>query len=488
MSDQQKTGKKKARKQDVVFKSSNAFLQAKYKSTLRQNKIFTYAISQMREKSDGNGGTDLVADLSAAEIKEQFGYTGNSVYNFLKPFSKDILDHKYMLEDDTTHQFFYMNMINDVSYSDGHLVITFNKKLKPHTLDVQKNYTLVDMRSLMSFESNNTFRLYELLKIYEYLIPKEEGACYEVKIGLAELKFNLGIIDAGDEKIEKAIKSGMSLEDIDDKIAVNAKYRDYSNFRKRVLDTAYKEMKASKKATIYFEYVPITRGRGRKTIAIRFFIYRHNNHDWHVESVFDTEVIDELSAYTEGRLSRKNITTLLEKSDGNAALIKTIYNSARETNGIKNLMGWMVSAIEGQWEFPERRTEENEEPAGAATRFTNFQERDTTDYDQLMAQLIHASDPQQADAPDPVDTEYEEISPAQEVTEPEETEELPFGDLPDPKMADQPEEEHTEVHAPEEDAWLEKYKSMDKAAIFVELAKLPPDKQSQVIELLSHEN
>lgn len=378
---------KKIKKEEIILKRSNNLIQAKYASSLMEKKLVALAMSRLRLQDN-----ELIAVMSANEIREALNYNGNSLYTELKTLSAQSLQHYLFLEDDKLeNKFDAIAVITRATYKNGYLVFTFNKEIKKHTLDVERKYTLTPLSTLLSFKSNNTYRIYENLMLHYYKIP--DSGVYEVSYGLSELKFTIGLIDTNQKDVAKALEAGMSYDDILDTVVKDPPYKTYSNFKVRVLERARTEMLDSPFSEISFEYKPITRGRGGRTIGIRFFIKKQ-----HIQkngrpplekeqmNITDEDVAV-IMEYSNGQLTNRNAVSLLLKSNNNVTLIKRIFDQAMKQGNIKNLMGWMLAAIGEDWDFDDMKS---------IAPMQNFTER-TNSYEEIQKQLFLKNIPDSGD-------------------------------------------------------------------------------------------
>lgn len=127
-----------------------------------------------------------------------------------------------------------VNIFTDCSFvtAEGMLVLSFNPKLKPHYLQLKKNFAQYNLLEFMTLPSVYSQRIFEFLKSWD---DKPE-----VTISLAELN-----------------------EMLDTPASLRA---DFAGFRRRVLEKAHKDIHA--KSTLTYEWEPIKSGKA--VSAIRF--------------------------------------------------------------------------------------------------------------------------------------------------------------------------------------------------------------------------
>ncbi len=380
--------KKKIERDNIMIKRSNALIEAKYSSTLLEKKVAILALSRMKQQ-----GNKLVASISAKEIRDALGISGNGIYEQLKTISEATVQHFLILEDDQKNQRFdIISIIERAQYRDGTLTFTFNDEIKKHTIDVTKRFTLTSVSTLLSFKSNNTYRLYELLMIHYYKCKND--SVFEVRYDLSELRFLLGLVDTNKPEVARAVRAGKSYDEILETVIKDYKYKDWTNFKARILEQSRKEMDKSDLSEISFTYKPIRQHRGGKTTGVIFYISKKGTVR-PPENIIDIVSSDDINAileFSNGDIDNVSAETLLKAAKNDVGKVLRVYKEYKRRNGISNPIGWMMKAITEDWIFvdadqtdvPKSRTSTSE------NRFNNFEQREY-DYEQLEKMLLERS-------------------------------------------------------------------------------------------------
>ncbi len=384
------TGKQKHKssKDEVLIKRSNALIEAKYKSSLMEKKLVALAISKLTIRD-----SKLVAEMTASEIREALHYSGNSLYEHLRSMSEATMQHYLYIEDDRNNDSFDIIAVLDrARYKNGTLIFTFNDEIKKHTLDVEQRYSLTSLPALLSFDSNNTYRLYEILMINYYKVPQH--GTYEIDYSLAQLKFELGLVDVNQPEVQRALKAGKTYEYILENVVKKYPYKDYSNFRVRVLEKAKKDLEKSELSEICFDYKPIRAGRGGRCVGVKFFIKRHGTIQVEREKLRQKELVTDenvnrVMEMSEGRITTREAVRLLAKAGNDYDRVYRIYIEAMKRSGITNLVGWMITALDEQWTFSPLPKEKSK------NSYQDFEQR-SYDFDELEMQLLNADSDQKA--------------------------------------------------------------------------------------------
>lgn len=346
---------------DLSLRKSNAFISAKYQSSLLENKVMAIALTRIERNEDGFGQSVLEAKLYPGELKELISDEAH-IYRDLKKLAT-LITGRTMLIEDGRGNFMSFAIVPNATYIDGVFTITFNNALKPHIFGLSGCYTTLELSMISTFLSNSSFRIYELLKKDAYKIPRGKGAYTEVEYNLAELRFMIGLANS-ESATAKRILSDMGrnidwdelLERLDPR---DKKYVEWRDFNRRVLIPAQEEL--SEKSDLRFEYYPIK--DGRKTKRIRFRIFSNvpkNTKELKEASKVLRESFEksrEKTEYTEeqlelfdefvghNKLTVDDIDLILRKANYDAELVRAAIKLADKQSHLVNYVGWIIKCI-----------------------------------------------------------------------------------------------------------------------------------------------
>lgn len=221
-------------KKDSVVVQSNELVEARHTTTplsTKEQKIILLAISRLK-KNDENFN---IMEFSVAEIHDLLGLKGKAEYTRTKQTLRNLLSKTIEIPFDNG-DYLLSNWFSAIRYhhNDGLFEIEFSSMLKPYLLQLKNSFTLYKLKNILSLGSTHSIRLYELLKKWEKIA--------EVEYPLEKLKEVLGIKPN--------------------------QYKEYSNFKMRVLKKAKTDINA--KTDIEFSFIEIK--KGRKVKAIKFDI------------------------------------------------------------------------------------------------------------------------------------------------------------------------------------------------------------------------
>lgn len=230
--------KVRIQKKNPVITQANELTEARYFLTIGEQKIILLLISMINPDD-----TDFKNyEMKISEFAKIMGLTGNSIYERMNDTLDKLLSRVIHIPKETG--FLKIGWVSSAEYiiGSGVVQLSFDSKLKPYLLQLQKNFKSYNLNLIVKFKSAYSVRIYMLLKQYEKIGFRE--------FELEELKEVLGI------KVNE--------------------YQKYADFKKRVLDQAKKEFETKNKETggylsdITFELETIR--TGREITRLRFNI------------------------------------------------------------------------------------------------------------------------------------------------------------------------------------------------------------------------
>ncbi|MCL1882954.1 MAG: replication initiation protein [Defluviitaleaceae bacterium] len=215
----------------LVVKRNDLIQKSRHQLDLQEQKIIMYMISKIKP----NDKEFMEQVFSIAEFCRLCGLDedngGN--YAYIKNTLKNLSDRSIWvtLEDGSETIFRWLNDVT-INKRSGFIKLKHDEKLKPYLLDLQENFTQYNLIYTLAMRSQYSTRLYELLKSYQY----KKYVIFDIE----ELK----------------------------RLLFAETYKHGKDFRKRVLDTAVREINKLADIWVTFELVK----EGRKFSEVRFDI------------------------------------------------------------------------------------------------------------------------------------------------------------------------------------------------------------------------
>jgi len=213
-----------------IVRKSNFLIEASYKLTAIEHKIIlTLAASLNAEDKEFKKYSFRVKNLVSL-----LGLSNPNEYKHLNKITENLLKKVLVLK--TEEETLQTHWLSSAKYIKGEGVVElkFDSEIKPFLLELKKRFTNYPLRYALQLRSQFSIRIYELLKQYEKLGNR--------LFTILELRRILGI----DQN----------------------QYRQYTDFRKRIVLVAQKELAEKTDITFTFEEIKT----GHRVGQIRFFI------------------------------------------------------------------------------------------------------------------------------------------------------------------------------------------------------------------------
>ncbi|MBU3130172.1 replication initiation protein [Clostridium tagluense] len=201
-------------------------------------------------------------------------------------------------------------------FKDGSIELCFDNKLKPYLLQLKERFTKVSLDKAITFNSNYSCRIYELLKQYE---------------GIGKITISID-----------ALRTMFCIEPYE--------YSRYNDFKRKVLLQAQKEINLDK-TDISFDFEEIK--TGRKVTSIKFYIKQNKAISEIVATLEDIKPNDKQGIYDiklvkeiiHEQISDIEAQSILDIANGDINIIKEKYKYSETVPKIGNVVGWIIDAI-----------------------------------------------------------------------------------------------------------------------------------------------
>ena len=220
--------------------SSNDLVHAKYDLTLWQKRVFVYSISQLEKKDKNFEAIKMpISDI----IKFFKGSDGVKTYNAILEAPKNLdktIEIPYVTDKGFLRYGFIKLLQKYTIPADGqtdnqYIELCFNNDLIPHLLDLKEKFFKYDIANVIELQSTYSFRMFEILKSYEYRKTIELEIDYLRKI-----------------------------------LEVTTKYKSYKDFRIYIIEKAQQDL--SDYCDISFTYEERKAVKGKKIESLVFHI------------------------------------------------------------------------------------------------------------------------------------------------------------------------------------------------------------------------
>ena len=305
-------------KNAMIAMQHNNLVEAKYSMTLQQKRVMIWLVSQI--KPDDIDFKEHI--LTIKNLIEICQLSGESSYKEIKNITFSLVEKGIRIidiSDPNNKREIQVSWLSSADYYKGQVKLSFSPKLKPYLLQLKDKFTAINALDLMQFTSIHAIRIYELLKQYQ---------------------------DIGERTL--------TIEEIKECCGVNGKLTKYSDFEKKILLIAKREI--NEKSDIKFEFE--RKKLIRKILAIKFIISKNKDYELRNNPIKNTEEMKRKPAvvYTlkEFGLSARVINQLLKENT--EQVIQDAINAVDlqlSRGHVRNSKAMLMTAIKEQW-HPER--------------------------------------------------------------------------------------------------------------------------------------
>jgi hypothetical protein len=310
----------------LIIRKSNELIEARYKLTLAEQRLVLLVASEISpDDMDFKQYKISVADFAKMFELESC----NSLYEKVQNAANSLVGKTLQLSTDDT----ICEMTTWLSYvkyvkGSGLIHLEFHRSLKPYLLQLKSHYTQYDMNQVIDFTSQYSIRFYELLKMDAF---KAKDGRFVKAFEMEHLRLILG------------------LEEKD--------YPFFKDFRKRVIDTAIKEI--NEKADIFIENVSYGKTVRKITRATFSVVVRSKEETLKKQAHPDDGAVEPGSHPVIEKLIELGFSGALAKTYKNKHGVKKIerniaYTLAKKQEGlVKDVPAYLNKAIEadlgGAW-------------------------------------------------------------------------------------------------------------------------------------------
>lgn len=153
----------------LIVTQSNKLVEARYNLPLGEQRLILTMIARIQPDDE-----DFKEyRINVKEFADFLGIDNNSAYREFDKITTAIMTRVLILEESDGP--LKVGWVSSAKYivKEGAVLLCFDPKLKPYLLKLKGNFTSSRLEMLLSFKSQYTTRMYNLLKQYEYLKERE---------------------------------------------------------------------------------------------------------------------------------------------------------------------------------------------------------------------------------------------------------------------------------------------------------------------------
>ena len=334
-------------KYKTLMVKSNYIIEASYKLNLQEQRLI-YILTTKIEKDDTQFKSYRFTQSEVNNILSKHKITFRELSQNI-----DSLRNKELIIK-TEKSVLQMKWLSSrETFNNGDIELCFDIKLKPYLLQLKDRFTKLSLNEVVTFNSNYSCRIYELLKQYE------------------------GI---GNRII--------SIESLRSMFCIKVtEYSRYNDFKRKVILQAQKEIN-SNNTDINFTFQEIK--TGKKVTAIKFYIKQNKASNeikigsslsevaaTKIDDIPFVDIKEVQSIFTKHKITELEANYILKDANNNIDLIKQCYDYASNKN-INNITGYIRTLVKG-FKKPQ---------ANIQTDLFNDYPQRTYDFDDLEKKLL----------------------------------------------------------------------------------------------------
>jgi plasmid replication initiation protein len=209
---------------DLEVYQANSFVESRQSYTVNEKRLLSTIISFVKP-------TDMEFveyEVNIRDWANMLGVSPKNLYQTADEITTGLMMKIVAIKDPVNLTFKKWHVLDEAEYQDGILKLKFDKKMNDIFLQLKesKNYTHYELMEFVSLTSTHAQRIYELLKQYQH---------------------------------SKHRKRRMTIEELKIMLGIENRYPQFKEFRRKVLDVAYKQI--HKSTNLRYEWKPIKRGR-----------------------------------------------------------------------------------------------------------------------------------------------------------------------------------------------------------------------------------
>ena len=232
--------KQKTRKRHMLtfVVKDNALIQKSCsRFSLVEQKAVAYICSMLNLRAKENGRYQMDYVFSMKDFCKKCGISsiGGKTYHEVQACISALASHNFWVLDNKNKQRKLVQWFEDAKILEGSsaIEVTISESIAEFLFGLRSNYTKYELENILNMDSGHSIRLYELLKSYSYR--------KQINITISELR---------------------------NRTNTDNVYSEFSDFKRRVLDVAVREINDKTDLSVQYELVR----EGKKVESITFYL------------------------------------------------------------------------------------------------------------------------------------------------------------------------------------------------------------------------
>ena len=294
---------------------SNKLIEARYNSTLNEQKLVLYAVSRLDTSKDKFN----ILELETVDFMELLNTTVLR-YTEIRELVAGLMSKQVRIETDEMD--LVANWVSSIKYikNSGIIELEFSENLIPYMLQLKERFTRYQLKNILYLRSKHSIRIYELLKQYQ-------------KIG----------------------HRSFTIEELKKLLMIEGRYKQFRDFNKSVLKLTQDEINELTDINIDIEHVK----RGRKVVGVKYIIQSKDDNSYitYLNENYNIKEFREKSGLSGENFDSKQIIELytiaceklgdeFETADDLFEYIRLNYLHMLKNKTVKNKYAYLKKALD----------------------------------------------------------------------------------------------------------------------------------------------
>lgn len=370
-----------------IYARSNVMIRSQYRQTLFGNRLMAMSLSRISTAEESEEGF-LTVHIKGGDIKTAMNNTKNGAFfKQLSQAAHNLTGQSIGFTDQENDRFTYIAAVISAEYANGVFSITFHNRLKQYLTDLSQSYTLYSLKIMMNWQSNATFRFFELVKSRMYHRKNDlinaNSNLYRIEFDINELKLCLGVVNSDLASVKKILDNSKGTPE-DWARAVEASpeklYSTWYDFKRKIIDRAVNEINGCPECGIKINGVDTKKsGKGGKVHAVVIYAEKllKRTIKKAVTEIPELDYDDLIEQIQEiiGHIRIKEARSIGDAAKWDIEKITRNYEYSKGCD-VEDIVGFMIKAVKEDWASSPKKPRKRGNTGQKNSGFANFKERD----------------------------------------------------------------------------------------------------------------
>lgn len=339
-----------------IYDKSNFLISAKYKSTLLENKILAISLAYAQHFKTNESDIPY-SEIKVSELKELLGVSNSgSFYQQLRAAAEAMTAKKIGMSSEDSQTFDYLAIVIRAKCEAGIFTIEYNPHMKQYLTEIRRNYSRLNLNTMLAFKNNYAFRLYEVLKSKAYYpkgyVPQGDEREFRISLSVAELRLELGVVNAELDTVQRILKK-QKKPDFERAVEVCPEkiFETWYDFKRYVLDPAVNGINKTEGSDLRVSYSTVKSGKGGRVVGIDFDVrVIAPEKSGELTSEEKDDFIERMLESYPLNIKLREMRQICEDAGYDEQRIEKAMKCLKTANSVNNTVGFIRTALKENYE------------------------------------------------------------------------------------------------------------------------------------------